>query len=151
MIREKMKGRTPVQRRGGALESIGVPPFKPGGYGAMERATVLGPLVAANGKSLHAIQQFLPGERLSHTGFGVRGKPRLENLTIFARRAIPNAPDSSRELTDHLELVLEPPAEDAHGNMNADRKTRRKRQLVIPSLGEQFCDSFARHRLVFLV
>ena len=117
----------------------------------MGRAIVLGPLVVASGKSLHAFQQLLAGERLSHTGFGVRGEPRLDDLTIFARRAIPNAPDSSRELTDHLELALEPPAENAQGNMNADRKTRQKRQPVILSLGEQFCDSFTRHRLVFLV
>jgi len=92
----------------------------------MGRAIVLGPLVAASGKSLHAFQQLLAGERLSHAGFGVRGEPRLEDPTIFARRAIPNAPNSSRELTDYLELALEPPAEDAQENMNADRKTRRK-------------------------
>ncbi len=112
---------------------------------------MLVPLVAASGKSLHAFQQFLPGERHSHTGLGVRREPRLEDLTVFARRAIPNAPDSSRELTDHLELAPEPPAEDAQAKMNADRKTRRKRQPVILSLREQFGDSFTRHRLVFLV
>ncbi len=145
MIRKKMKGRTPVQRRGGALESIGVPPFNPYGYVAEGRADCFALLVADCRKSLHAFHRSFR-ERLLHAGLGDRGKRRFDVPTAFQRRDNSDTADRSRQLSDDVELALESPAEDAEAKMDVNRNTPRERKPVILPLGEQQDDPSARYR-----